>query len=101
MPKSDHFICKNCGKEVSYKAPGTKNRNHCPFCLHSVHADKVIGDRGSRCWGKMIPIGKIYKKDGEEVLVHECQKCGLIRKNRIAGDDDWEKVENLKVLEFF
>lgn len=49
----------------------------------------------------MVPVGKIYKPDGEEVLVHECEKCGFIRKNRIAGDDDWELVEKLKVLEFF
>ncbi len=46
-------------------------------------------------------MGKIYKKDGEEVLVHECVKCGFIRKNRIAGDDSWELVEKLPVLEFF
>ena len=49
----------------------------------------------------MVPIGKVYKKDGEEVLVHECQKCGFIRKNRIAGDDSLELVKNLKVMDFF
>ena len=101
MHKSDHYICKNCKKEVSYKAPGTKNRNHCPYCLYSVHVDNSIGDRKSKCWGLMVPTGKMFKNDGEEVLVHECQKCGLIRKNRIAGDDDWDLVEKLPVLDFF
>jgi len=48
-----------------------------------------------------VPIGKVYKKDGEEVLVHECKKCGFIRKNRIAGDDNWELVGNLKEMDFF
>jgi len=49
----------------------------------------------------MVPIGKVYKKDGEEILVHECQKCGFIRKNRIAGDDSWELVGNLMEMDFF
>lgn len=49
----------------------------------------------------MVPVGKIIKNDGEEVLVHECKKCGTIRKNRIAGDDSWDLVEKLEVLEFF
>jgi len=101
MQKSNSFICKHCKKEVLYKAPGTRHRNHCPFCLHSFHVDKQVGDRRSACWGLMVPVGKIYKKDGEEVLVHECVKCGFIRKNRIAGDDSWELVEKLPVLEFF
>jgi len=101
MRKSKHFICKNCGEKVPYKAPGTKNRNHCPFCLHSYHVDRDVGDRKSPCWGLMMPVGKIYKKDGEEVIVHECQKCGFIRKNRIAGDDNWDLVEKLKETDFF
>lgn len=94
-----HFICKNCGEEVSYKAPGTKNRNHCPFCLASLHVDNVIGDRKSDCNGIMPATGKIYKKDGEEVLIHQCNKCKMYRKNRIAGDDSFELVEKLSVLD--
>ncbi len=48
----------------------------------------------------MEPIGKIYKEDGEEVLVHKCLKCGQIRKNRIAGDDSVKGVAALKVVNF-
>ena len=81
------FICKNCGKKVSLTAPGTKNRNHCPFCLYSVHVDNAIGDRRASCVGFMAPVGKFHKKDGEEMLVHKCQKCGFVRWNRVAGDD--------------
>ena len=47
----------------------------------------------------MRPIGKIYKSDGEEVLVHECLICHQIRKNRIAGDDDWDLMANLALIE--
>ena len=92
------FVCKNCGKKVSEKAPGTHNRNHCPFCLFSLHVDNEPGDRKSPCGGLMGPTGKKYKKDGEEVLIHKCQKCGFVRWNRVAGDDSIEMVDNLPVL---
>jgi len=46
----------------------------------------------------MEPIGKMIKKDGEEVLVHKCRSCSEIRKNRAAGDDSVEVVDNLPVL---
>lgn len=101
MPKSKFFICKNCNKKVYYKAPGTKNRNHCPYCLFSLHVDNEIGDRKSGCRGLMVPVAKMYKHDGEEVLVHECTKCGEVRKNRIAGDDSFEVLEKLKEIDFF
>lgn len=93
------FTCANCTKTVSLTAPGTKNRNHCPFCLCSLHIDNEIGDRANNCHGVMPAIGKIYKPDGEEVLIHKCKKCGVERKNRIAGDDDFELVEKLLVLD--
>lgn len=91
----DYFTCKACGKKVSLSAPGTKNRNHCPFCLYSVHVDAGVGDRSSGCGGLMKPIGKFYKEDGEEMLVHECEKCGFVRWNRVAGDDSFEGMEGL------
>lgn len=100
-PKDENnlgFNCKHCSKFVTYVAWGTKNRNHCPFCLYSLHVDNVIGDRSSACGGLMVPIGKLYKTDGEEVLVHKCEKCGEVRKNRVAGDDSIELVDNLSVL---
>lgn len=98
MKNKSSFICKNCGTKVQIKAWGTKNRNHCPNCLYSLHVDKKIGDRSSVCGGLMPPIGKVYKKDGEEVLVHKCSVCGKVRKNRIAGDDSIEGVSNLLEL---
>jgi DNA-directed RNA polymerase subunit RPC12/RpoP len=92
------FTCVNCGRKVSEKAPGTHNRNHCPYCLYSIHIDNEVGDRKSACKGKMRPVGKTFKKDGEEVVVHECEVCGFVRKNRVAGDDSIEGVDNLPNL---
>ncbi len=93
------FTCANCQKSVSLKAPGTKNRNHCPFCLYSLHVDTESGDRKSACQGVMEPIGKLLKPNGEEVLVHKCANCGFVRKNRIAGDDSIVLTNKLAVLD--
>jgi len=94
----NHFICKNCSKKVSLEAPGTHHRNHCPHCLWSLHVDNESGDRESSCKGLMSPVGKLYKKDGEEMLVHKCGECDFLRKNRVAGDDSFDLVEKLKTL---
>lgn len=40
----------------------------------------------------MKPLGLTSKKDGEIMLIHECEKCGKISANRIAGDDDAEEI---------
>lgn len=94
------FKCQNCGKFVPFKAPGTHHRNHCPRCLFSLHVDKTIGDRQELCAGKMTPIGKWLKPDGEEMIIHKCEKCGLTRKNRVAGDDTFEGVAALPIIDF-
>jgi DNA-directed RNA polymerase subunit RPC12/RpoP len=98
------FTCCHCGKEItSNKKSGVQNRNHCPYCLYSVHLDLSIpGDRKSSCGGEMVPIGLAfkrikpdkYKKEdlGELMLIHQCRKCGKISINRIAGDDDPKEI---------
>jgi hypothetical protein len=103
------FKCFNCKKEVKENGYiGTKNRNHCPFCLFSQHLDENIpGDRKSKCKGKMIPIGLSFKKGkvdkygkekvGELMIIHKCEKCGDISKNRIASDDNPDEI--MKIFE--
>ena len=95
MAPKGFFICKNCGKKVLLRAPGTRNRNHCPYCLFSKHVDVTIGDRKSECGGMMKPIGVIRRQDREMLIVYQCQGCGYVSKNRVAGDDN---EELLKVL---
>lgn len=95
------FICTNCKKEVSTLGHiGTHQRNHCPFCLFSMHVDEQPGDRQAGCHGKMIPIGLTFKNEGEGkvgelMLIHLCEKCGKISINRLAGDDDIERVQQV------
>ncbi|MCA9308081.1 MAG: RNHCP domain-containing protein [Patescibacteria group bacterium] len=95
------FRCVNCGASISYEAPGTKNRNHCPKCLYSKHVDSYIpGDRNSDCKGNMAPIKICFKEDGEQLVVHKCNNCGFIRWNRIAGDDDENVLETLPIVDY-
>lgn len=98
------FICSHCGKDIPVDfGIGTKNRNHCPKCLYSLHVDdKVSGDRNANCSGEMAPIGISFKKEGadkygkekqgEIMLIHKCIKCNKISINRIAGDDDPDQI---------
>ncbi len=100
----DEFKCENCGKLVALSNfMGTKNRNHCPFCLWSKHVDLTeAGDRKASCKGKMKPIGLTFKQinkaeKGELMLIHQCVDCGKISINRIAGDDNPDEI--LKIFE--
>lgn len=85
---SPAFLCAHCGAAVPGAAPGTVHRNHCPHCLWSLHVDLATGDRRSACRGPMEPIAIGIRPDGEWSIVHRCARCGLVRLNRIAGDDN-------------
>ena len=50
----------------------------------------------SKCGGKMIPKTVEQHPKNEWVLVHECEVCGKVMRNKVAGDDEWESV--LKVV---
>ena len=91
----ESFICQNCGAPVSPAPTGGKNRNHCPRCLYSRHMDIRTGDRLSPCKGLMKPIAVWVKPDGEWCVLHRCERCGTIRANRIAADDDEEALLKL------
>ena len=86
----EEFICENCGKKV--EKLGYSCRNHCPHCLYSKQVDVNPGDREEKCHGLLKPIDvEINSKKGY-VLVFKCMKCGAIRKNKIAEDDNMELV---------
>jgi hypothetical protein len=102
MPGS--FQCLHCHYHVSTEPfhAGVQNRNHCPFCLWSRHVDwKEAGDRLAVCRAEMQPVGLVVKmirkkyapaNGGELMLVHLCRECGKVSINRLAADDDPEKV---------
>ena len=82
------FLCTHCNRAIPGTAPGTAHRNHCPHCLWSLHVDLRTGDRRSACRGPMEPFAIGIQGNGEWSILHRCRRCGLIRTNRIAGDDN-------------
>lgn len=78
------FVCRNCGKEVS--PLGYTSRNHCPFCLYSLHLDVNPGDRNSDCGGLMEPIFALPDPKKGYIIVHKCKKCGELRRNKAANE---------------
>jgi hypothetical protein len=56
--------------------------------LWSLHVDHRPGDRAAACGGTMEPIAVAVRADGEWTLVHRCRACGMLKSNRIAGDDN-------------
>ena len=87
-PFAGPFVCVHCGRVVPPAESGTEHRNHCPACLWSLHVDLRPGDRRAGCRGDMEPIGIWIKGDGEWAVIHRCTRCGFLRANRIAGDDN-------------
>jgi len=89
----EEFICHNCGKKVTEL--GYSCRNHCPHCLHSKHVDKNPGDRLEECQGDLVPVSlEIDSKKGY-VIIFRCEKCGAIRKNKAAKDDNIDLIIDL------
>ena len=82
------FICNNCGRAVPPVQFGGNHRNHCSSCLHSRHVDIRPGDRRAACKGLMKPISIWIQDNGEWSLIHKCTKCGTLKTNRIAADDN-------------
>lgn len=85
----EQFTCINCGKEVM---PLKKSaRDHCPYCLYSLHVDINPGDRLNKCKGMLKPIGLDKYKDTYKI-VYECEKCHQHHRNIMAYDDDYDKI---------
>lgn len=96
------FRCAHCGKEV--KPLGYSSRNHCPFCLWSLHLDVNPGDRAADCGGALEPIRVEVDPKKGYMIVHKCQKCGAIRRNRTAHEakvqpDDLRLIIRLTAVE--
>ena len=63
---------------------GSSSRNHCPFCLCSLHVDINPGDRANECGGLMRPIRSEPDAKHGFIIIHRCEKCGEVRRNRAA-----------------
>ena len=61
-PCQESFTCKVCGRLVTPEGAGSSHRNHCPYCLSSLHVDIEPGDRASDCGGVMEPVAVWVRK---------------------------------------
>ena len=102
--KNDNgFICINCKREVL--PLGYTSRNHCPFCLYSLHVDINPGDRSNECGGILEPIRTEPDPRRGYIITHRCKKCGAIVRNKSAHEakvqpDDTELLIKLTAGKF-
>lgn len=88
--RDEDFTCDVCGYKVTKL--GYTARDHCPNCLCSKHVDINPGDRACSCLGILEPIAIEQAKKDNYKIVYRCSKCGAIKKNIMARDDNFEKI---------
>lgn len=93
--RDEEFVCENCGKKVLKL--GYTSRDHCPHCLYSKHVDNMPGDREAECRGLLKPVQVELDSKKGYVIIYKCEKCGAIRKNKSAVDDDMDLLIQLTV----
>jgi len=95
----EEFDCENCGRHVSRL--GYSCRNHCPYCLYSKHVDINPGDRAEECQGLLEPVALDTDSKKGYVIIFKCKKCGKIRRNKVAVDDNEDLIIELSTKQFF
>ena len=81
--QNQSFTCVHCSQLILPLTNGSF-RNHCPFCLYSLHVDHTPGDRKHECKGIMFPTGLKYSKHKGLQIIHRCLLCQEIKVNKIA-----------------
>ena len=94
----EEFICDNCGNKVTKL--GYTSRDHCPTCLYSKHVDVNPGDRLETCRGDLVPVSVELNPKKGYVIIYKCKKCGQIRKNKAAEDDNMELIIKLSAEQY-
>ena len=84
------FVCQNCQKQVPPLE--YSSRDHCPFCLYSLHVDVMPGDRANPCRGLLRPVSATPDAKKGFIIEYRCQSCGKTARCRAAlgrgqGDD--------------
>ncbi len=89
----EDFLCERCGAANT----GDGYTNHCAECLHSKHVDVHPGDRAAACGGLMRPV-EVLRSGGGWKLVHECERCGFRRANRVRDGEMDVVIEVMRQL---
>lgn len=88
------FVCANCGKNV--QPLGYTSRDHCPYCLCSLHVDIMPGDRANECQGLLVPIEVETNSQKGYIIIYKCERCSKMHKNKMAQDDEMSTI--IKVM---
>ena len=88
------FVCAVCGKSVGPLK--YSSRDHCPFCLCSLHLDIMPGDRQNECGGVLAPIDVEQNTKKGYIIKYRCVQCGQEHNNKAAQDDSFQTI--LKVM---
>ncbi|MSQ03266.1 MAG: RNHCP domain-containing protein [Myxococcales bacterium] len=83
IARDESFACVHCAGDVP--KGGRRPRDHCPFCLYSVHVDVVPGDRAASCAGLLVPVQVVASAKGA-MIQYRCVRCGAERRNRVLDD---------------
>ena len=83
---NEAFTCIVCEKEIPPANTGC--RNHCPYCLSSVHVDINPGDRANPCKGILDCVGYELSKKKGIMLLFKCRKCDASTRNKAIIDGD-------------
>lgn len=98
--ENTNFVCANCARHITKLTNGSY-RNHCPFCLYSLHVDVTPGDRVSSCCALMEPVGLRYSGKKGWQIVHQCIGCGHLQANKVATNtiepDDIAQLTSLGI----
>ena len=95
VKNDNEFTCVNCNRKVE-KLKYT-SRDHCNYCLYSLHVDITPGDRANPCKGLLVPINVIDTAKKGKVIIYRCSKCGKEVRNIVANDDNQEQI--YKIIE--
>lgn len=87
------FECENCGAQI--EPLGYTCRDHCNSCLCSKHVDINPGDREETCRGLLEPVRVELDSKKGYVIIYKCNKCGAMRKNKSANDDNMDLIIKL------
>ena len=94
----EEFRCEHCHHVV--EKLGYTSRDHCPQCLYSKHVDINPGDRAETCHGELKPMSvEVHPKKGY-MIIYRCEKCGAIRRNKAAEDDNMDLIIQLSSQPF-
>ena len=88
------FVCAVCGRAV--EPLKYSSRDHCPFCLCSLHVDVLPGDRQNSCLGVLVPIDVTQNAKKGYIIKYKCAKCGEFHNNKAAEDDNFSTL--LKIM---